>query len=126
MKLSFKRLLKSIFNAFQGIKYAFSQQNFFLMLLMAIGTLIFSFWLRISYFEWLVMIFLIGFILSLEMLNTVLERTLDFLEPYISDKVKVIKDLIAGAVFIACLTAIILGFIIFLPKILIKIYAIFF
>ena len=126
MKLSFKRLLKSIFNAFQGIKYAFSQQNFFLMFLMAIGTLIFSFWLRISYFEWLVMIFLIGFILSLEMLNTVLERTLDFLEPYISDKVKVIKDLIAGAVFIACLTAIILGFIIFLPKILIKIYAIFF
>lgn len=118
MKLSFKRLLKSISNAFQGIKYAFSQQNFFLMFLMAIGTLILSFWLQISYFEWLIIIFLIGSILSLEMLNTVLERTLDFLEPYISDKIKMIKDLIAGAVFIACLTAIILGLIIFLPKIL--------
>jgi len=126
MKLSFKRLLKSVSNASQGIKYAFSQQNFFLMLLMAIGTLILAFWLRISYFEWLIMIFLIGSILSLEMLNTVLERTLDFLEPYISDKIKMIKDLIAGAVLLACLTAIILGFIIFFPKILIKIYAIFF
>ena len=126
MKLSFKKFLKSISNAFQGIKYAFSQQNFFLMFLMAIGTLILAFWLRISYFEWLIIIFLIGSILSLEMLNTVLEKTLDFLEPYISDKIKMIKDLIAGAVFIACLTALILGFIIFLPKILIKIYAFFF
>ena len=126
MKLSFKKFLKSISNAFHGIKYAFSQQNFFLMFLMAIGTLILAFWLRISYFEWLIIIFLIGSILSLEMLNTVLEKTLDFLEPYISDKIKMIKDLIAGAVFIACLTAIILGFIIFLPKILIKIYVFFF
>ena len=119
MKLSFKKLLKSIFNAFQGIKYAFSQQSFFLMFLIAIGTLILAFWLRISYFEWLIIIFLIGSILSLEMLNTVLERTLDFLEPYISDKIKMIKDLIAGAVLLACLTALILGFIIFFPKILI-------
>jgi len=122
MKLSFRRLLKSISNAFQGIKYTFSQQNFFLMFLMTIGTLILAFWLRISYFEWLIIIFLIGSILSLEMLNTVLEKTLDFLKPYISDRIKMIKDLIAGAVFIACLTALILGFIIFLPKILFIIY----
>jgi diacylglycerol kinase len=126
MKLSFKKLFESIFNAFQGIEYAFSQQNFFLMFFIAIGTLILGFWLQISYFEWLMIIFLIGFILSLEMLNTVLEKTLDFLEPYISDKIRMIKDLIAGAVLIACLTAITLGFIIFLPKILIKIYAILF
>jgi len=126
MKLSFRRLLKSVNHASQGIRYAFSQQNFFLMFLMAIGTLILGFWLQISYFEWLIIIFLIGSILSLEMLNTVLERTLDFLEPYISDKIRMIKDLIAGAVLIACFTAMILGFIIFFPKILIKIYAIFF
>jgi len=126
MKLSFKRLFKSVNHAFHGIKYTFSQQSFFLMFLIAIGTLALGFWLRISYFEWLIIIFLIGSILSLEMLNTVLEKTLDFLEPYISDKIRMIKDLIAGAVLIACLTAFILGFIIFLPKILIKIYAIFF
>ena len=117
MKLSFKKFLKSIFNAFQGIKYAFSQQSFFLMFLIAIGTLILAFWLQISYFEWLIIIFLIGTILSLEMFNTIFEKTLDFLEPYISDKIRMIKDLIAGAVLIACLTALILGFIIFLPKI---------
>jgi undecaprenol kinase/diacylglycerol kinase (ATP) len=120
MKFSFKKFLDSIYYSLEGIIYSFSQQSFFLMFLIAIGTLIFSFWLQISYFEWLIVIFLIGFILSLEMLNTVFERTLDFLEPYISDKIKMIKDLIAGTVFIACLTTIILGIIIFLPKILFK------
>lgn len=126
MKLSFKRLLKSVNHAFHGIKYAFSQQSFFLMFLIAIGTLILAFWLQISYFEWLIIIFLISTILSLEIFNTIFEKTLDFLKPYISDKIKIIKDLIAGAVLIACLAALILGFIIFFPKLLIKMYAIFF
>ncbi len=120
MKLSFKELLKSIYHASQGIKYVFLQQSFLLMFLIAIGTLILGFWLQIFYFEWLIIIFLIGSILSLEILNTVLEKTLDFLEPYISDKIRMIKDLIAGAVLIACLTALILGFIIFIPKILLR------
>jgi|AntAceMinimDraft_10_1070366.scaffolds.fasta_scaffold27268_2 diacylglycerol kinase len=120
MKLSFKKFLKSIENAFKGIKYVFLQQNFFLMVLITIGTLILGFWLQVLYFEWLIIIFLIGFILSLEILNTVLEKTLDFLEPYISDNIKMIKDLIAGAVLLSCLTALILGFTIFLPKIILK------
>jgi len=51
------------------------------------------------------------------MLNTVMETTLDFIEPNKSPKIKQIKDIIAGSVFIACLTALIFGAIIFLPKI---------
>jgi len=120
MKLSFRKLLKSIYHALQGIKDVFFQQNFFLMILATIGTLFLGFWLQISYFEWLIIIFLIGLVLSLEILNTVIERTLDFLEPYMSDKIRIIKDLIAGAVLLVCLTALILGLIIFLPKIILK------
>lgn len=117
MKIYLKRLIWSIFNAFEGIKYGISQQNFFLMILLAVGSLGFGFWLKISYFEWLLLIIVIGFILSLEMLNTVMETTLDFIEPNKSPKIKQIKDIIAGSVFIACLTALIFGAIIFLPKI---------
>ena len=118
MRISFKRLLRSFSCALQGIRYVLSQQSFFLMLFISIVILSLGFWLQISYFEWLIIIFLIGFILCLEILNSVLEKTLDFLEPNTSDKIKEIKDLIAGAVFLACLTAVVLGFIIFLPKIL--------
>lgn len=122
MKISFRRLVRSVFNAFQGIEFACSQQNFFLMILLALGSLILGFWLKITYFEWLVLIVIIGFMLSLEMLNTVVETTLDFIEPNSSNKIRHIKDVIAGAVFIACLMALIIGFLIFLPKIFFLIY----
>ncbi|MFA5360640.1 MAG: diacylglycerol kinase family protein [Candidatus Paceibacterota bacterium] len=118
MKISFKKWFQSVLNAFQGIKYACSQQNFFLMILLAIVSLGFGFWLKISYYEWLAIIIVIGSVLSLEMLNTMVETTLDIIEPNESSKVKQIKDIIAGAVLIACLMALIIGILIFLPKIL--------
>lgn len=120
MKVSFKKLLRSFCYAFYGIKFAFSQQNFFLMFVTAIGTLCLGFLLKISYFEWLVIILIIGLVLSLEALNTTWEKTLDFLEPNLSKEVEVIKNLVAGAILISGLTALVLGFIIFLPKILLK------
>jgi len=110
--------LRSVFNALEGIKYACFQQNFSLMIFLAVISLILGFWLKISYTEWLVLVVAIGFVLSLEMLNTMVETILDIIEPNKSPKVKQVKDIIAGAVLIACLTALILGFIIFLPKIL--------
>lgn len=122
MEIRWKKFLRSLRFSWQGIKYAAQQQNFFLMLLIALAALAMGVWLKISYLEWLLLILLIGFILGLEMLNTVLEKTLDFLQPYLSEKVKIIKDLTSGAVFIACVTALALGLIIFLPKILLLIH----
>ena len=117
MKISINRLIKSFFNAIQGIKYACSQQNFFLMILLAIGTISFGFFLKVSYFEWLILLVIIGLILSLEMFNTVTETTLDLIEPNQCPKVKKIKDVIAGTVLVACLMAVLVGLIIFIPKI---------
>ncbi|MDD3487999.1 MAG: diacylglycerol kinase family protein [Candidatus Pacebacteria bacterium] len=119
MKISFKRLVKSFFNAFQGIKHACSQQNFFLMILLAMGSILLGYGLQISYYEWLILIVIIGLILSLEMFNTVAETTLDLIEPNLSPEVKKIKDVIAGTVLVACCMAVIVGGIIFIPKILI-------
>lgn len=118
MRLSFKKWLYSLRYAFKGIKYALSQQNFFLIFLIAIIVIINGFYFNLSKFEWLIVILTIGLVLSLEALNTIWEKTLDMLQPYFSPKVKEIKDLVAGAVVIACLSAIIIGLIIFFPKIL--------
>ncbi|MDD5760534.1 MAG: diacylglycerol kinase family protein [Candidatus Pacebacteria bacterium] len=118
MKLSFKKWLQSVFNAFEGIKYACSQQNFFIMILLTIISLGLGFWLKISYYEWLALIIVIGSVLSLEMLNTMVETALDILEPTKSLRVKQIKDTLAGAVLIACLMALIIGILIFSPKLL--------
>lgn len=118
MQLSFKKWLKSLGYAFEGIKYALNQQNFFLIVIIAIIVIFFSIWIGLNTTEWLIVILTIGLVLSLEALNTIWEKTLDILEPHFSEKVKNIKDLVAGAVVIACLTSLVIGLIIFLPKIL--------
>ena len=104
--------------AISGISYAASQQNFSLMILLGIGVIILGGILKISATEWLILILTIGIVLSLEVLNTVWEKTLDFLSDDISENIGHIKDMVAGAVLIACLVAIIIGLIIFLPKLI--------
>ncbi|NMB92191.1 MAG: diacylglycerol kinase family protein [Parcubacteria group bacterium] len=117
MFFSFRKWLRSFKFAWQGIRFALTQQNFVLMLIIATGTIGLGLYLGLSYYEWLILILIIGLILSLETFNTIWEKTLDFLEPNHSLPVKNIKDLAAGAVVIACFSALIIGSIIFLPKI---------
>ena len=118
MLFSFKKWLKSCFYAIEGIKYAFRQQNFVLITIIAFLAIGLGFVLKISYFEWLILILTIASVLSLEAFNTVWEKTMDFVEPSIFKKVKDIKDMAAGAVLIFCFFSLIIGAIIFLPKII--------
>ena len=118
MKLSCQKLKQSLKNAFWGLKIALGQHSFFLMILITLLVLFLAWFLKISFLEWLIVILLIGLILSLEVFNTVLEKLLDFIEPNHSPRVKEIKDLIAAAVLVICLISLVLGLIIFLPKLI--------
>lgn len=113
------KIKKSFSCALIGLKEIFFQQNFLLMVAMGAGAIFLGFFFGISYFEWLILIFLIGFILVLEALNTIWEKILDFLEPKVSEKIRCVKDMLAGGVLISCFFSIILGGLIFLPKIII-------
>ena len=61
--------------------------------------------------------FAAGFVWSAEIFNTAIESMMDHLSPEKHPRVKYIKDLAAGAVLVAAITAIIAGLIIFIPKI---------
>jgi len=61
---------------------------------------------------------LITGVFSLELFNTAMEKFLDLFYPEKNEKVKNIKDLMAGGVAIVSIGAGIIGIIIFLPKIL--------
>jgi len=128
MKISLKKILKSFQYSFNGIKIHSQQHNFVVMLISAFFVILLGFIFQISYFEWLILILIISLILCLETINTTLEKTWDYLEPNFSDKIKMFKDLMAGGVAIAIFTSIIIGLMIFLPKIidfLLKIYIFF-
>jgi len=119
MKFSLRKILKSFRYSFNGIKIHSQQHNFMSMLMSASFVILLGFILQISYFEWLILILIMSIVLSLEALNTAMETILDYLEPNLSDKIKTIKDLIAGAVAITIFASMIIGLLIFLPKILI-------
>lgn len=66
--------------------------------------------------EWMFQIVMIGLVMSIEAINTALEHLADFVHPDYHDKIKLIKDIAAGAVLIASIVAIIIGLFIYLPK----------
>ena len=70
---------------------------------------------NISKSEWLFQTLAIGLVLSIEGLNTAIEKIADFIHPDFHDKIGFIKDIAAGAVFFAALTAITIGLVIYLP-----------
>jgi diacylglycerol kinase (ATP) len=73
--------------------------------------------LSINKMEWIVLLFCISFVFITEMLNTAIEKTLDFYTIKHEPRIAFIKDVAAGAVLIAALTSTIIGAIIFIPKI---------
>ncbi|UCE93737.1 MAG: diacylglycerol kinase family protein [Flavobacteriaceae bacterium] len=77
-----------------------------------------GFWVNISKMEWIFQIFAIGLVLVAEALNTAVEKLCDYVQPEYDEKIGFIKDISAGAVSFAAVVALIIGFIIYLPKLL--------
>lgn len=110
--------LKSITYAFKGAFILVSTEasikvQFFIGILMTVA----GFYFNISTTEWLIQISAIGLIMALEGVNTAIEEIADFVHPDYHVKIGLIKDISAGAVFIFAITAIILGCIIYIPKV---------
>ena len=75
-----------------------------------------GFYFKIDRYEWIMQIFSLGLVLSIEGLNTAVEKIADFIHPEFHDRIGFIKDIAAGAVFFAALTAVIIGCLIYVPK----------
>lgn len=77
-----------------------------------------GFYFKINTTEWLFQVLAIGLIMSVEGLNTAIEKIADFIHPDYHERIGFIKDIAAGAVFFSAITAIIIGLIIYMPKII--------
>lgn len=104
--------------ALTGVRYAFQhERNFRIHLCLGVLALALAAGLRISWVEWLFVVTAIASVLVLEIVNTIFELLVDLLQPRIHDYAGAIKDLTAAAVLIASVSALIVGVIIFLPRI---------
>ena len=117
-----KRLSSSLKFAFDGLKYAFKyEQNILVHTLATILVIIAGIFLKISLTEWLVLALIIGLVIATELINTSIEATIDLITKDVHPLAKIAKDTAAAAVLVFGLTAIVIGCIIFLPKILVLI-----
>jgi diacylglycerol kinase len=113
-----KTFARSLRHALAGIRYAFREErNFQIEIVLAIAALGLAFFLPLSSVEQAVIFLLVGFILSLELINTAFERLLDLLKPRVHPYVKVVKDVVAGSVLLGSLSALAVGMYIFWPYI---------
>ena len=115
---SLKRLINSFKYAYQGIKSSLeTEQNLVIHMFFLVIVIIFSILFKISHLEFLIIILVSGMVIALEMINTAIENTVDLSKKY-SIEAKKAKDAASGAVLVGAITAIIIGLIIFLPKII--------
>lgn len=112
----FPRLIKSFQYAGRGIMQAWKEeQNFRLEVIMTVFVLVLGFWLKLEIIKLSILALTCGFVLALELINTMIEHISDVLKPRLDHYVRQIKDLSSGAVLVASLTAIIVGICLLLP-----------
>ena len=106
-------------HAMDGISYVVShERNFIIELVFAVLVTIASFILKVSLIEWCILVLVIGVVLALEMINTAIERCVDLVTKDYRELAKIAKDVSAGAVLVMSMFSVILGILIFLPKII--------
>lgn len=113
--ISFKKIYLSFRNSFAGLRVAFiEEQSFRIQLAVMLVVITAMFIFHLHYLAKALIVSAIVFVLSLEILNTQIERTLDLLHPGQHPQVKKIKDLAAAAVLVAVSGAFIVGVIVFI------------
>jgi diacylglycerol kinase (ATP) len=116
---SIRNRIRSFGHAIGGIlRFIRNEHNARIHVVATIGVIVAAVALRVSHPEAIALTFAIGLVWVTEMLNTCLERALDFITRDLHPEIGFIKDLAAGAVLVASLTALVVGLFVFIPKLL--------
>ncbi|MGI9530247.1 diacylglycerol kinase family protein [Lutimonas sp.] len=114
-----KGRIKSFKYAFKGMWLLITtEHSIMVQCFIGLTVMLLGWWLEISSTEWMLQILATGLVLVTESLNTAIEKICDFIHPDHHKKIGFIKDISAGAVSFAAVSALIIGFIIYLPKLL--------
>lgn len=79
--------------------------------------IIFGFYFNVSMVEWMMLVFAVGFVMVSEIFNTAIEIDIDLTSPEYHPYARDTKDVAAAAVLFSVFISVVIGFIVFLPKI---------
>lgn len=109
----------SIAHAFEGMVWAFkTQASYRIHFFFSVLALLASWFLHVSYYEFLIILSFIVIGIMVEAINTAIELTTDAIDKEWREDIKFAKDVSAAAMLIFSLGAIVVAGIIFIPKFL--------
>ena len=118
-----RQFFRSFRYALRGLRYAFQHEhNCQIEVIFAFLVLILALAFQISPMEQSFLVIAICIVLSLELLNTAIERLVDMAKPRMHPYAKLVKDIMAGAVLVSSFFALLIGLIIFFPRIATLLY----
>ena len=120
LKSKGKRTFKgSVKNCLDGISYVTkNEKNFKREIALGIIALILSYILKIDKIEFIIILTMICLVLTAEIINTAIERAVDLVTKEYHELARIAKDVSAGSVLVTSTFALIIGIIIFMPKII--------
>lgn len=120
LKSKDKRTFKgSVKNCLDGISYVTkNEKNFKREIALGIIALILSYILKIDKIEFIIILTMICLVLTTEIINTAIERAVDLVTKEYHELARIAKDVSAGSVLVTSTFALIIGIIIFIPKII--------
>lgn len=117
--IKLKKRIKSFGYAGRGIRTVFTTEtNMKIHILIAILVLVGGFTFRISAIEWIACLLCIGLVFGMEMINTSIENIVDLVSPDYHPLAGKAKDIAAGAVLLCAIISVIVGLLVFAPKIM--------
>ena len=117
-KFNINDRLKSFRNAYSGLvallKFEHNARiHLFILVVVVVAGIV----IRISAIDWIAIFFAVGLVFASECFNTAIEYLSDIAFPEYNEKIKMVKDIGAAGVLISAIVSVIIGIIIFLPKI---------
>lgn len=120
INMDLKKTLRSHRYAWHGMVHIWNHhQNIRFHILTAGIAILLSFILNISYLEYMFVLITIFFVIITEMMNTAIEEMTNLITTEHRKEAKIAKDVAAGAVFLSAAFSVVVGAIIFLPKLIV-------
>jgi diacylglycerol kinase (ATP) len=110
-------IIQSLNWAFEGVIHVLrTQRNMRIHFAVAVGVLILAFSYGVTKLELMALLIAISFVLIAEMVNTAIEATIDLATTSFDPLAKMAKDIAAGAVLIASVNAVVIGYLVFADR----------
>ncbi len=116
LRYTIRKRLRSFGYAFRGIALLLlTQPNARIHLIATVGVILAGSYFKVTVTEWIALVLAMSLVWVAEALNTALEFLTDLVSPGHHDLAGKAKDIAAGAVLLAAVSAAVTGGIIFLP-----------